>query len=1070
MPSTKLIKAAKSNTLQTGRNAPRPRPAAPNAGEQPVHPHPAQTPPLANKKLQERTESQPRPALQNHAASPTIGRIMTHRYRFLLWGCVALAAGAQTAGKRPLNHRDYDTWKTISSQVLSRDGKFLAYALFPEEGDGELVIRDLVTGKEFHEPAGSVPPPPDTTNFEAPAEAAATRGLRILITSDAHYAISNTFPKKADTDQAKKDRKPATDMPKPGLVIVDLVKLHAGLPDVVRLADVASYGIPENGPSSLAYLKGAKTDAPAPAAAGGDADDSANTDQGRGGRGAGRGGAGGGRQQYGSTLVVRDLPSGTEKSFDDVAEYVYAKDGKTFLFTVASRKEDTNGIYSLNPALVVPGADPAPLGLLTGKGKYSKIAFDAAQKKVAFLSDRDEPGAKPAKFKAYVWDRSPAPPTVAVSAGMPGFKPDWGVAEGGTLTFSRDGSKLYVNCAPLSLLAASAAATQTPAPADDKLLADLWSWKDDYIQPMQKVRAAQERNRTFRAVYNIADRKFMQLADPTLLTVTPSDDGKLAYGNDDREYRRMVDYDGTYSDVYLVDTNTGARTLVMKKTSGGGGRGGAMQWSPDGSHILAFKDKDWYSIEVPDGKMVNLTEKLGAKFLDEEHDTPSTPPAYGAAGWMKDSKTALVYDHYDVWAVKADGSGARRITDGRPSNLQYRVARLDRADDGEDRGIDPAKPLTFRVENLLTRDSGVYSLADFDKGKPEKKIMAAKNIQLLGKAKDADVIMLTATTFHDQPDLQTTDFSFKELRKVTDANPQQAGMNWGSGELVKYRNADGVELQAAVYKPENFDPAKKYPLMVYIYERLSQNVNTFVRPAPGTSINMAYYVSNGYVVLTPDIVYTTGHPGQSALKCVLPAIQSLVEKGFIDRDRIGIQGHSWGGYQIAYMVTQTNVFRAAEAGAPVVNMISAYDGIRWGTGLPRQFQYEKTQSRIGGTPWEYPLRFIENSSIFMADRITTPLLILQNDGDDAVPWYQGLEMFLALRRLGKEVYLFDYNGEPHGLRKRAAQKDYAVRMQQYFDHFLKDAPAPEWMEKGIPYIEREQEKEKFNSIYTDAKP
>jgi dipeptidyl aminopeptidase/acylaminoacyl peptidase len=273
-----------------------------------------------------------------------------------------------------------------------------------------------------------------------------------------------------------------------------------------------------------------------------------------------------------------------------------------------------------------------------------------------------------------------------------------------------------------------------------------------------------------------------------------------------------------------------------------------------------------------------------------------------------------------------------------------------------------------------------------------------------------------------------------------------------------------------MYTPENFDPKKKYPMMVYIYERLSQNVNNFVRPAPGTSINMAYYVSNGYIVLEPDIVYTTGHPGQSALKCVLPAIQSVVEKGFVDRDRIGIQGHSWGGYQIAYMVTQTNVFRAAEAGAPVVDMISAYDGIRWGSGLPRQFQYEKTQSRIGGTPWEYPLRFIENSSIYMADRVTTPLLILQNDGDDAVPWYQGIEMFLALRRLGKEVYLFDYNGEPHGLRKRAAQKDYAVRMQQYFDHFLKGAPEPEWMAKGIPYIEREQEKEKFNSIYTDSKP
>ena len=348
--------------------------------------------------------------------------------------------------------------------------------------------------------------------------------------------------------------------------------------------------------------------------------------------------------------------------------------------------------------------------------------------------------------------------------------------------------------------------------------------------------------------------------------------------------------------------------------------------------------------------------------------------------------------------------------------------------------------------------------------------MAAKSITLLGKAKDADVILLTATTFSEQPDLQTTDSSFRELRKVSNANPQQAGLSWGTSELVPFRNADGVELQAALYKPENFDPKKKYPLMVYIYERLSQNVNGFVRPAPGTSINISYFVSNGYLVVTPDIVYTTGHPGQSALKCVLPAVQSLVEKGFVDRDRIGIQGHSWGGYQIAYMLTQTNVFKAAEAGAPVVNMIAAYDGIRWGSGLPRQFQYEKTQSRIGGTPWEFPLRFIENSPIFMVDRVTTPLLILQNDADDAVPWYQGLELFLSLRRLGKEVYLFNYNGEPHGLRKRAAQKDYAVRMQQYFDHFLKGAPAPEWMTKGIPYLEREQEKEKFNSIYTDAKP
>lgn len=985
----------------------------------------------------------------------------------------------QTPAKRPLHHRDYDTWRAIQSQVLSRDGKFLAYALYPQEGDGELVIRDLITGKEFRENTGTLPPAPDTQNFEAPvAEQAAARSLRITFTHDNRFVVSNSFPKKSETDQAKKDRKRPDEMPKGGLVVVDLEKMHQGSPQAIRIADVASYQLPEEGADFLAYLKNAKADTPAAAPPADD--DSDQADQAR--RPA-AGAAGRGRVQYGATLSLRNLaaPAVAERSFEDVVEYTFPKDGAALLYTVSSRKEESNGVYSL-----IPGSDAAPAGLLTGKGKYSKLTWDVPQKQLAFLSDHDDAGAKPAKFKAWLWDRKSPAPEAVVGLTTPGFKSGYGVAESGAVSFSRDGARLFVGCAPLDMLAAldrapAAAPTVSgiPAPAsngaaspgEEKLLADLWHWKDDYIQPMQKVRAQQERTRTYRGVLHIAEKKFVQLTDPTMNVVTPSDDGRMAFGNDDRAYRHMVDYDGTYSDVYLVDTATGARRIAMKQAhGGGGGRGAGMQWSPDSSRILVYKDKDWFSLEAADGKMVNLTSKLGSNFLNEDHDTPDTVPAYGTAGWMKDSRHVLLYDRYDVWSVNVDGSGGRKLTDGRPTGLQYRVVRLEqtRPDDPEDRGIDPAKPLLFRVEDLQTRDTGIYSLADFEKGKPVKRIMAAKNFTLLGKAKDADVVLLTATTFHDQPDLQTTDFTFKELRKVSDSNPQQASLNWGTGELMKFRNADGVELQAAVYKPENFDPKKKYPMMVYIYERLSQNVNAFLRPQPGTSINISYYVSNGYVVITPDIVYTTGHPGQSALKCVLPAIQSVVEKGFIDRNRIGIQGHSWGGYQIAYMLTQTNVFRAAEAGAPVANMISAYDGIRWGTGLPRQFQYEKTQSRIGGTLWEYPLRFIENSPIFMVDRVQTPLLILQNDGDDAVPWYQGLELFLSLRRLGKEVYLFDYNGEPHGLRKRIAQKDYAVRMQQYFDHFLKDAPAPEWMERGIPYIEREQEKEKFNAVYTDV--
>jgi dipeptidyl aminopeptidase/acylaminoacyl peptidase len=977
----------------------------------------------------------------------------------------ALAGIAQTT-KRPLHHRDYDPWRAIQGQGLSRDGKFLAYSLFPEDGDGEIVVRNLTTGKESRESAGSLPPAPDTQNFEAPPEAAgpAGRSVRLAFTADGKFLISTAFPKKADTDQAKKDKKRPDEMPKPSLVIFDLSAMTS-----TRIADVASFQVPESGESLLAYLKGPKASG-TPAAV---TENEADQDQQRGGRG-GRGG-GGARAKTGSDLIVHDLrvQTANERTFEDVTDYSMSKDGKTLAYTVASKKEESNGTYA-----VVPGTDAAPVALLSGKGRYSKLSWDFAQKQLAFLSDRDDAAAKPPKYKIYLWDRKGAA-TELVSESTPGFRSGYAIFERGTFNFSRDGSRLFLSAAPVGTVAAAESdtpvSTATPGPNEEKVVADLWRWNDDYIQPMQKVRAAQERARSYRAVIHLADKKFVQLADPTMIGLTPSDDGRYAMGMDDRALRHMVDYDGTYNDVYLVDTVTGARKLILPQMrgGGGGGRGGGgapAPFSPDGKYLMAFKDKHWWSVRTTDGALTNLTAKTGAVFFNEEHDTPDTPPAYGSAGWTKDGKWVLVYDEYDVWAVAPDGGASKKLTDGRASHLQFRVMRLDTAgDDEEERGIDPAKPLFLRAENTETRDSGFYSLANLDKATPQKLLMGPKNYRALGKAKDADVVMITATTFKDQPDIQITDTTFRSMKKVTDANPQQAGILWGSGELIKYHNDDGVELQAALYKPENFNPQRKYPMMIYIYERLSQNVNTFVRPAPGTSINIAYYVSNGYLVLTPDIVYTTGHPGQSALKCVLPAIEAVVAKGFVNRNSIGIQGHSWGGYQTAYLLTQTNLFHAAEAGAPVVDMISAYNGIRWGTGLPRQFQYEKTQSRIGGTLWEEPLRFIENSPVFQMDRIKTPVLILQNDGDDAVPWYQGIEFFLSMRRLGKEAYLFNYNGEPHGLRRRPDQKDYTVRMQEFFDYLLKDAPKPAWMEKGIPYIEREQEKEKHNSVYDEKK-
>jgi hypothetical protein len=553
----------------------------------------------------------------------------TRVFRISLLLVLALAGIAQTPAKRPLHHRDYDPWKTISGQVLSHDGKFLAYSLFPEEGDGQIVVRNIATGKEARDNAGSLPPAPDTQNFEAPAEGpgGGGRGARLAFTGDGKFLISTAFAKKADTDQAKKDKKRADEMPKPSLLIFDLTAMTSS-----RVADVASFQVPENGPSVLAYLKGAKAGA-APAAA---AENNDGEDQGR-GRG-GRGG-GGGRAKNGSDLVVRDLrvQAVKERTFEDVTEYSMSKDGQTLAYTVASKKEESNGAYA-----VVPGTDGSPVALLAGKGRYSKLTWDFMQKQLAFLSDRDDVAVKPPKYKVYLWDRTSPAATELVSESTPGFRSGYAIFERGTMNFSRDGSRLFLSAAPVSTVAMAESetpvSTATPGPNEEKVVADLWRWNDDYIQPMQKVRAAQERARSYRAVIHLADKKFVQLADPTMIGLTPDDDGRYAIGMDDRALRHMVDYDGTYNDLYLVDTVTGDRKMILPQVRGGGGGGrggGGVQFSPDGKYLLAFKDKQWWSIHVPDGKMTDLTGKTNAVFFNEEHDTPDTPPAYGTAGFTK---------------------------------------------------------------------------------------------------------------------------------------------------------------------------------------------------------------------------------------------------------------------------------------------------------------------------------------------------------------------------------------------------------------------------------------------------
>jgi dipeptidyl aminopeptidase/acylaminoacyl peptidase len=964
---------------------------------------------------------------------------------------------APATAKRPLTHQDYDSWRSILAQQVSRDGKFVAYAYVPQDGDGEIVVRNIVTGVDWKAARGyrpPVPPPDDPGTNLAEFQAEQARLLRPVFTADSRFIVFGTEPTKSEVSKAKKEKKKPEDMPKNGLAIMDLSNGN-----VTRVERVKSFRVPEDASGYIAYLLEAAKPEEKPKSEANDPNNKTSPEAGLAPAAPSAAEATPApatprpnssrskKKEYGTELILRNTTNGNERKFSDVLDYTISKDAKALVFTTSARKEDTNGVYS-----VATDGTGDPGALLSGKGKYQKLTWDEENTQLAFISDKEDAAAKQPKFRVYHWNKKDPQATEIVSITSPGFNKEFVVSERANLSFSLDGSHLFLGSAPPPEPEKN---PDEEIPADEKVLVDLWHWKDDYVQPIQRVRAEQDRNRSYRAVYDLQAKKFVQLADSSMENISPSNDGSYAIGADNRKYRVTSDYDPGFSDFYLVNTSDGSRKPILTKQRGN------VSLSPNAKYAIYFDGKDWYSYSVATGSTVNLTKSISANFYNEENDTPSTPGSYGLAGWTKDDADVLIYDHYDVWQIAPDGSSAKNLTDGvgRKELTTLRYVRLD----PKERSIDPDKPMLFSAENQETHDSGFYRDKVNSTAPPQKLLMAAKDFNAPTKAKDADVLILTASRFDQFPDIWVTNSTFRDLKRVSNGDAQRAAYNWGTAELVSFKNVDGIPLKGVLLKPDNFDPRKKYPIIVYIYERLSQGLHSFRNPSPGTSINPTYYVSNGYLVYMPDIVYTIGYPGQSALKCVLPGIQAVVDKGYVNENAIGIQGHSWGGYQIAYMVTQTNRFKAAAPGALVANMTSAYSGIRWGTGLPRQFQYERSQSRIGGSLWEYPLRFLDNSPIFRADRVETPLLMIHNDEDDAVPWYQGIEYFLALRRLGKEAYMFTYNGEKHGLRRRINQKDYTRRLQEFFDHFLKGAPAPEWMEKGIPYLQREKEKEKYRT-------
>jgi len=575
---------------------------------------------------------------------------------------------------------------------------------------------------------------------------------------------------------------------------------------------------------------------------------------------------------------------------------------------------------------------------------------------------------------------------------------------------------------------------------------EVWTYDEPRLYTVQELQLKNDSIRSFKTAYHIDTKKTVPIANTTFMNAELGDEGnaKVALINTSMPYELPSQWTGRREyDYQAIDTQTGEKRFGFKQVP-------RMGLSPKAAYAFGYSrvDSTWFTYNLNSGAYKALTKD--EIFFNEQNDYPNYPSAYGVAGWTKDDKALIIYDRYDLFKFHPDTGASERLTNGRPAKTVYRYQNLDK----EKKYLEPNEPWLLRTFNENTKDGG---FAQFTlKNKQLKQLIEAPyrygNVQ---KALDSDALIYTRETFEVFPDLRLTDVNFKKDIKLSDANPQQDDYNWGTADLVSWTSLDGKEMNGMLIKPENFDPTKKYPLLVNFYERSSNGIHRHRHPKPERStINYSFYTSRGYVIFNPDIEYRVGYPGESAYNCVIPGVTFLIEKGFIDKDNIGVQGHSWGGYQIAYLVTKTDIFKAAESGAPVPNMISAYGGIRWWTGLSRQFQYEHTQSRIGGTPWEYPARYIENSPIFNIDKINTPLLIMHNDADGHVPWYQGIEFFVSLRRLGKPSWFLNYNGEPHWPLKFQNRTDFSIRMAQYFDHYLKGEPKPMWMERGVPPIEK----------------
>lgn len=924
----------------------------------------------------------------------------------LLMMLVGLFTFQANAQKKPLDHSVYDGWQNISSSGISKDGKVIYYVVSPQEGDALLHVKG--TGNNQ---IGTV-----------------ARAASVQFSPEEGHLLMLVKPLFAETRAARIKKKKPDEMPKDSLAVVDI---RDG--SVYKAPAVKSFKAPEEQGTHIAYLAEQPVE-PEQSADEGESKAKPSSQQ---------------------VLVLYHLNSGVDTSFVRVDSYYFSKDGKDLYFVRQADKKDSlaadAGLYHYNIAA------RAAKRISSGKGDYKQLVISDDGRQVAFLAYKGPEKAQIKSFDVYHFNAQGDSARVLVHARTAGVPQAWHVGDNGSLKFSNDGDRLFFGLAPVP------AVKDTTLVEFEHAKVDIWHWKEDYLQTQQLVNLRRDQNRSYLAVVNLSGNgRVVPLANERIMDVILPEQGDQEYvlGTDD--FGKRVSYQwkaSTSPDIYLISTRTGEPKLITEEMRG------SVVFSPQGKYVLWFEraSANWYVYDVAAGTQRQLNQGVPVSFANEDNDSPDDPNSYGVAGWGKNDEAVYLNDKYDIWAFDLGKGTFRSLTNGygRDNQITFRYRNLQ--DPASQRifgrsataePMDPSKSLLLSAFDHVSKENGWFKSNPRNGRNPESVVMTTYSYGQAKGAENAGVFIYTKENYQHSPDLYVSS-DFKTETALSALNPQQANYNWGTAELYKWTTTNGHDGVGIVYKPEDFDPNKKYPVIAYFYETLSDGLYSYIPPGPTPSrLNISYFVSNGYIVFAPDIIYEIGYPGRSAEEYVNSGMSELAKLPWVDASKLAIQGQSWGGYQVAHLITRTDMYAAAWSGAPVVNMTSAYGGIRWQTGMNRQFQYEHTQSRIGATLWEKPELYIENSPLFHLPNVNTPVVIMHNDEDGAVPWYQGIEMFTALRRLEKPVWMLNYNGDAHNLVLRQNRKDIQRRQQEFFDHFLKGKPAAPWIEHGVPAIRK----------------